>query len=139
MEEKKKVVKKSPKKTTKNVSTKKETVKKVVTKKEVEKIPEKKIVKEEAKTVYTEVGPRRKQINNIGLLAQAVLTTYAILLLVGSLFNDFFLNIFDAVVSMLLLVTAYNNNKVFQRKNLTFIYTAAGILFAGMFVYNLFK
>jgi cation transport ATPase len=151
MEEKKTVKKQvSPKTSTKKVTkteSKKTPVKKVakkVTKTEVKKAPVKSVAKKEApaiesKTVLTNVGPRRKEFYSIGLLSQAVLTTFALLLLIGGLFDEFFLNIFDAVVSLLLFVTAYNNNTVFKRKHLTTIYVLAGILFAGMFITRLFS
>lgn len=152
MEEKKTVKKQvSPKTSTKKVTkteSKKAPVKKVAkketTKKEAKKAPVKTVAKKEvpvaeSKPVLTNVGPRRKEFYSIGLLSQAVLTTFALLLLIGGLFDEFFLNIFDAVVSLLLFVTAYNNNTVFKRKHLTTIYVLAGILFAGMFITRLFS
>ncbi len=145
MEEKKKVTKKvnTNKKASvskKVVAPKKETVinteKKVVApKKEITVTKEK---KEEVIIPEPNVIKNGK-INSVSLLVQAVLTTYTVLLLVGGLFDELFLDIFDAIASILMFVIAYNNDKIFKHKHLTAVYVIAGILFAGMFLFHIFN
>jgi len=128
MEEKKKGTKKNSSKKTSGA-----TKKKVVTpKKEA-------VVKEKVEKKNTQLITENGRINNLSILIQAVLTTYAVLLLIGGLFHNLFLELFDAVASILFFTIAYNNNKIFKRKYFTTIYIIAGILFAGIFIFQIFN
>ncbi len=69
-----------------------------------------------------------KKLNQVGLLSQIVLIS---LLLYFVIFYLFLPEIFDVIcyiVSLLLIVMAYNNQKIYKRKFLTIVYLIVGIL-----------
>lgn len=70
----------------------------------------------------------KKQINQIGLFIQIILLVILVYFLTLLIFIPQFQNVVDYILSFLLITMAYNNYKVYKRKNLTFIYGIVGLL-----------
>lgn len=70
----------------------------------------------------------KKQINQISLFIQIILLVILVYFLTLLIFIPQFQNVVDYILSFLLIIMAYNNYKIYKRKNLTFIYGIVGIL-----------
>lgn len=70
----------------------------------------------------------KKQINQIGLFIQIILLVILVYFLTLLIFIPQFQNVVDYILSFLLITMAYNNYKIYKRKNLTFIYGIVGLL-----------
>ena len=68
------------------------------------------------------------KINQASLLIQIILLFMLIYFLILKIFIPEFRNLVDYILSFSLLVMAYNNNKIYKRKNMTFIYIIIGVL-----------
>ena len=63
----------------------------------------------------------------VGLLVQVVLIEQLIIFAIMNLITDVLMPAFYAILVMLMFTMAYNNKKIFKKKNMTFIYIALGI------------
>lgn len=63
----------------------------------------------------------------VGLLVQVVLIELLLIFAVINLITDVFMPAFYAILTMIMFVMAYNNKKIYKKKNMTFIYTVVGI------------
>lgn len=70
----------------------------------------------------------KKQINQISLFIQIILLVILVYFLTLLIFIPQFQNVVDYILSFLLITMAYNNYKIYKRKNLTFVYGIVGIL-----------
>ena len=65
--------------------------------------------------------------NEVGLLVQVVLIELLLIFAVINLITDVFMPAFYAILSMIMFVMAYNNQKIYKKKNMTKIYLIVGI------------
>ena len=65
----------------------------------------------------------------VGLLVQVVLIELLLIFGVVNLITDVFMPAFYAILTMIMFVMAYNNKKVYKKKNMTSVY-----IIVGMFV-----
>jgi len=63
----------------------------------------------------------------VGLLVQVVLIEEMVIFAIINLLTNVLMPAFYAVLAMLMFIMAYNNKKIFKKKNMTFIYMALGI------------
>lgn len=63
-----------------------------------------------------------------GLIAQLVLVLILIIILVLSMFYNFLLPVAEVIAGLALIVMGYNNNRIYKRKALTWIYVIFGII-----------
>lgn len=70
----------------------------------------------------------KKQINQISLFIQIILLVILVYFLTLLIFIPQFQNVVDYILSFLLITMAYNNYKIYKRKNLTFVYGIVGLL-----------
>ncbi len=63
-----------------------------------------------------------------GLIAQLVLVLILIIILVLSMFYNFLLQVAEVIAGLALIVMGYNNNRIYKRKALTWIYVIFGII-----------
>lgn len=70
----------------------------------------------------------KKKQNKYGLIVQLLLVFAILVLLLLSAFDRIYLTIAEIVTGLALLVMAYNNHTVFNRKYLTIIYALFGIV-----------
>ncbi len=66
--------------------------------------------------------------NKYGLIVQLLLVFAVLILLILSAFNDIYLVISEIVAGLALIVMAYNNHTVFNRKYLTILYALFGVI-----------
>ncbi|MGE5456261.1 MAG: hypothetical protein ACM3O4_04070 [Ignavibacteriales bacterium] len=66
-------------------------------------------------------------INEISIFIQICLGLFAIIWAVISLFENKFLSIAEICLSLSLFFMAYNNHKIYRKKNATFIYILLGV------------
>ena len=65
--------------------------------------------------------------DEVGLLVQVVLIELMIIFSVINLITNVFMPAFYAILAMLMFTMAYNNIKIYKRKNMTVIYLIVGI------------
>lgn len=65
--------------------------------------------------------------NNIGLIAQLILCIASVICFIVSIFQKYFFNIAEIIVSLTLFIMAYNNAKTYKRKYFTVIYVVFGL------------
>ena len=65
--------------------------------------------------------------DEVGLLVQVVLIELLIIFAVINMISKVFAPAFYAILAMLMFTMAYNNKKIYKRKNMTFIYVVVGI------------
>lgn len=70
----------------------------------------------------------KKKQNKYGLIVQLLLVFAILVLLLLSAFDRIYLTIAEIVTGLALIVMAYNNHTVFNRKYLTIIYALFGIV-----------
>lgn len=70
----------------------------------------------------------KKKQNKYGLIVQLLLVFAILILLLLSAFDRIYLTIAEIVTGLALIVMAYNNHTVFNRKYLTIIYALFGIV-----------
>lgn len=68
--------------------------------------------------------------DQVGLLAQAVLTELMLIFGIINLFSDAFMPAFYAIISMIMFTMAYNNVKFYKKKYMTSIYVIVGLFVA---------
>lgn len=68
------------------------------------------------------------------IIVQIALVVVAVMLGIVSIFNNNFTMFFEISLGFLLFVLAYNNEIIFKRKGLTYIYIIAGIILITMIV-----
>ena len=66
----------------------------------------------------------------VGLLVQAVLTELLIVFGIISMMSKEFLGTLYFIISMIMFTMAYNNKKIYKKKNMTAIYTIVGLFVA---------
>ena len=71
----------------------------------------------------------KKECKQISLFLQAIIISFIIICLVVYLFIPELIFVVEVLVSAFLLLSAYNNNKIFKRPYLTFLYTISSLLF----------
>ena len=69
----------------------------------------------------------RKKINNIGMFIQAVLGVAIVIMLIISLFTNILYTPIQILIVPELCIMAYNNQKIYKKKCMTFIYLALAI------------
>ena len=80
--------------------------------------------------MHTKVIELKEYSNKeVGLLVQAVLIEVMIIFAIISIFAHEFLDPFYIILSLILFTMAYNNKKIYKKKNMTSIY-----IIVGMFV-----
>lgn len=70
----------------------------------------------------------KEKVNKYGLIIQLLLVLAVLVLLLLTAFDKIYLTIAEIVTGLALLVMAYNNHNVYNRKYLTIIYIIFGIL-----------
>lgn len=68
------------------------------------------------------------KVNKYGLIIQLFLVLAVVVLLILTAFDKIYLYIAEIVTGLALIVMAYNNHTVYNRKYLTLIYIIFGIL-----------
>ena len=63
----------------------------------------------------------------VGLLVQVVLIELLIIFAVINLITDVFMPAFYAILAMIMFTMAYNNKKIYKKKNMTSVYIIVGI------------
>lgn len=66
--------------------------------------------------------------NDLGLMIQFILIFWIIVFSIITLLEQAFFNGMEILISLTLLVMAYNNHKTFKRKYLTLVYILAAII-----------
>lgn len=69
-----------------------------------------------------------KRIDNIGLFIQLYLVGLTILALVLSFYTKLFADLLYFLVAAIMFAQSYNNQKIYKRKNMTYIYFMVGIM-----------
>lgn len=69
-----------------------------------------------------------KRIDNIGLFIQLYLVGLTILALVLSFYTKVFADLLYFLVAAIMFAQSYNNQKIYKRKNMTYIYFMVGIM-----------
>lgn len=67
------------------------------------------------------------QFNIVGVVFQFIVTVVVIIFGILSLFNKSYYYTFELVIGVDLFIMAYNNQKIYQKKNLTIIYLLVGL------------
>ena len=75
-----------------------------------------------------------KSINNIGMFIQVVLASAIIIMMIISIFTDILLIPLQILIIPELCVMAYNNQKIYKKKFMTFIYLAFAIFIAATLI-----
>ncbi len=76
----------------------------------------------------------KNKINRITLLIQIVLMVFIISFGILSIFNKDLFMIFEILMSVMMFVLAFNNQKFYKRKYMTYVYLVFGILLlVGLF------
>lgn len=65
--------------------------------------------------------------DEVGLLVQVVLIELLIIFAVINMLTSVFMPAFYAILAMLMFVMAYNNKKIYKRKNMTSVYVIVGL------------
>ena len=65
--------------------------------------------------------------DEVGLLVQVVLIELLLIFSIISLITSAFVPAFYAILAMIMFCMAYNNKRIYKRKNMTFIYNVIGI------------
>ena len=65
--------------------------------------------------------------DEVGLLVQVVLIELLIIFAVINLITNVFMPAFYAILAMIMFTMAYNNKKIYKKKNMTKIYNIVGI------------
>ena len=73
------------------------------------------------------VDLKGSSIDEVGLLVQVVLTEVMIIFAILSLLIKDFMNAFYIMLSLNMFTLAYNNKKVYKKKNMTAIYIIIGL------------
>ena len=69
----------------------------------------------------------RKRINNIGMFIQLVLGVAIIIMMIISIFTNVLYTPLQILIIPELCIMAYNNQKIYKRKYMTFIYLALAL------------
>ena len=69
----------------------------------------------------------KKEVNNIGMFIQAVLGVAIVIMLIISLFTNILYTPLQILIIPELCIMAYNNQKIYKRKYMTFIYLALAL------------
>lgn len=69
----------------------------------------------------------RKRVDNIGMFIQLVLGVAIIIMMLISIFTDVLYTPLQILIVPELCIMAYNNQKVYKRKYMTFIYLAIAL------------
>ena len=69
----------------------------------------------------------KKEVNNIGMFIQAVLGVAIVIMLIISLFTNILYTPLQILIIPELCIMAYNNQKIYKRKLMTFVYLALAI------------
>ena len=67
--------------------------------------------------------------NNIGLLIQVELITLLAIFLIISIFINKLITVVELSASLTLIIMAYNNYKIFNKKKMSLIYLITGLVF----------
>ena len=67
-------------------------------------------------------------VEQITMLLQIALAIYALSFAIAATFEKGFFVICELLVGILMIVIAYNNQKIYKRKYMTAIYTGLGII-----------
>ena len=65
--------------------------------------------------------------DEVGLLVQVVLIELLIIFAVINLITNVFMPAFYAILAMIMFTMAYNNKKIYKKKNMTMVYNIVGI------------
>jgi len=65
--------------------------------------------------------------NEVGLLVQVVLIELLLIFGVINLITDVFMPAFYAILAMIMFTMAYNNKRIYKKKNMTMVYNIVGI------------
>jgi hypothetical protein len=68
--------------------------------------------------------------NEVGLLVQVVLIELLLIFGIINLITDVFMPAFYAILSMIMFIMAYNNKRVYKKKNMTSVYIIVGLFVA---------
>ena len=71
---------------------------------------------------------KKVKVNKYGLIIQLILVLAVLILLILTAFDKIYLTIAEIVAGLALITMAYNNHTVYNRKYLTLVYIAFGIL-----------
>ncbi len=77
-------------------------------------------------------GVMNKKINQTSLFIQIILLVILVYFLTLVIFIPNFKNLVDYLLSFTLIVMAYNNYKIYKRKNMTLLYSIVGSLLLVM-------
>ncbi len=79
-----------------------------------------------------------KNIKNISLFLQVVLVMFVGITAIMSIFINEFLTVVEILLSVTLLIMAYNNYKIYRQKGLTCLYAIIGtvLLITSIFSYT---
>lgn len=80
----------------------------------------------------------RKSIDSLGLLIQLTISIFLVAFTFAALLISELVVIPTLLLSMLMFVMAYNNQKTFKRKYATALYIVAGVIAAISAIYQLF-
>ena len=73
------------------------------------------------------VDLKGSSIDNVGLLVQAILTEVMIIFAILSLLIKEFIDAFYIMLSLNMFTLAYNNEKIYKKKNMTAVYIIIGL------------
>jgi hypothetical protein len=73
------------------------------------------------------VNLKEYSCDEVGLLVQVVLIELLIIFAVINIVTNVFMPAFYAILAMLMFTMAYNNRRIYKRKNMTFVYIIVGI------------
>ena len=65
--------------------------------------------------------------DEVGLLVQVVLIELLLIFAVINMITNVFMPAFYAILAMLMFTMAYNNKRIYKRKNMTSVYIIVGI------------
>ncbi len=73
---------------------------------------------------------------DVGLIIQLILVVILIIMLLLSIFYSFLLPIAEILAGLALIIMGYNNNRIYKRKALTWIYIIFGIIVILSTIWN---
>ena len=75
----------------------------------------------------------------VGLIIQLILVAILIIVLGFSFFYSFSLIYAEVIAGLALIVMAYNNKKIYNRKHLTWIYALFGVILIITAIWRIFN
>lgn len=84
-------------------------------------------------------GQHNSSNNDVGLLIQIILVFFVLVFSIITFFQPIFLVMSEILVAFLMFIMAYNNQKTFKRKGITYVYIITGIIMLLLSIVSLYS